>query len=852
MNSVTKNKKRIIYLLAFIVPIIIMIGIYAMIKIYPFGDGSILTRDLKGQYVSYFSEFRDILLGKGSILYSFTKEMGGNMLGLAYYYLISPFNLILLLFPSNMITEAIFIMILLKIGACGLTASIFINKTFKTKYASIIFSTAYALSAYNIAYQQNIMWLDGVILLPLILIGIDRIIEKNKSLLYIITLFLAITTNFYIGFIICIFSCIYFAYRGILKLNKGEILKRILNFIGSSVMAGALSAIVAIPVLYALQGGKATLSLENLIPKINFNLFDLVSKFYPGAFKGDKDMLSGLPNVYCSVFIILLAMLYFFNRRIKIKEKILSAIVILIFVLSMYISTFNLIWHGFNKPIGFPYRYTFALCLFLIILAYKSYLNLEGIKNIAFIIVNIIVIGTSIFVIKADYINLSMHEVLFAIILTVLYSIALVIYKYKISYRNILILFCSILFVFEISYNGKATLQSISYEDRSKFINFKQDVGKVIDNIKENNDGFYRTEKTFEFNHNDAMLLDYNSLSHFSSIYKVDLRKVLGKLGLSETKFYEFYGAGSTIPVDSILSVRNVISKYNFNSSYEKGYNYKDMTVYNNPYWLPLGFMVNDKIRNIDVINNDDVTFEIQNEILNSMSSGENVKYFNKIRTTDVTTYNLGKKDHKYSIINKDDRAYIDIKIRTRRYQPIYMQLQTRGLKNIEVISDGEVAKKYETEGTVEVINLGKYNREKDITVRLNFKNAEGYWLMNRIYSLNLRQFNNLYNNLSENEYEISKYNDTNIIGDVTSTEDKSMLYTSIPYDDGWSVTIDGKKADKVELLNAFIGVEIPKGTHKVEFKYMPQGLKIGAIISGASLVLLILVCIVNRKKRRE
>ena len=233
------------------------------------------------------------------------------MLGLAYYYLISPFNLILLLFPSNMITEAIFIMTLLKVGACGLTASIFINKTFKIKYASVIFSTAYALSAYNIAYQQNIMWLDGVILLPVILMGIDRIIEKNKSLLYIITLFLAITTNFYIGFIICIFSCIYFAYRGILKLNKGEILKRILIFIGSSAMAGALSAIVAIPVLYALQGGKATLSLENLIPKLNFSLFDLISKLYPGAFKGDKDMLSGLPNIYCSVFIILLVMLFF-------------------------------------------------------------------------------------------------------------------------------------------------------------------------------------------------------------------------------------------------------------------------------------------------------------------------------------------------------------------------------------------------------------------------------------------------------------------------------------------------------------------------------------------------------------
>ncbi|MEG0693987.1 MAG: YfhO family protein, partial [Oscillospiraceae bacterium] len=119
----TRKKKRIIYLLAFIIPIVIMVSIYAMIKIYPFGDASILTRDLKGQYVSYFSEFRDILLGKSSMLYSFTKEMGGNMLGLSYYYLISPFNFLLLLFPSSMITEAIFFMTVLKIGFCGLTAS---------------------------------------------------------------------------------------------------------------------------------------------------------------------------------------------------------------------------------------------------------------------------------------------------------------------------------------------------------------------------------------------------------------------------------------------------------------------------------------------------------------------------------------------------------------------------------------------------------------------------------------------------------------------------------------------------------------------------------------------------------
>ncbi|MEG0855866.1 MAG: YfhO family protein [Terrisporobacter sp.] len=852
MNSMTRKKKRIIYLLAFIIPIVIMVSIYAMIKIYPFGDASILTRDLKGQYVSYFSEFRDILLGKSSMLYSFTKEMGGNMLGLSYYYLISPFNFLLLLFPSSMITEAIFFMTVLKIGFCGLTASIFINKLFRPKYASIIFSTAYALTAYNIAYQQNIMWLDGVMLLPLILIGIDKIIHKNKSLFYIVTLFLAIATNFYIGFIICIFSCIYFAYRVILNLHKGHISRKLLKFLGSSIIAGLLSSIITIPVLFSLEGGKATLSLDNLIPKLNFNLFDLVSKLYPGAFKGSDDMLSGLPNVYCSVLVILLAMLYFLNKKIQLKEKICSAVVILIFILSMYISTFNLIWHGFNRPVGFPYRYTFVLCLFLIILAYKSYLNLEGIKNISFIIVNIIIIGVSVFVVKANYENLSMHEVMFAVILAILYSIALVIYKYEIPYKNVLIFICAMLFVVEITYNGKATLESISYENRSNFTDFNKDTGKVIKNIKENNSGFYRTDKTFEFNHNDAMLLDYNSLSHFSSIYKVDLRKLLGKLGLSETKFFEYYGTGSTIPVDSILSVRNIISKYKFNDVYEKGYAYKDMTVYNNPFWLPIGFMVNNNIQNVDVINSDDVTFEIQNEILNSMLAGDKVKYFSKIKTNEITTHNLSKTDGKYAIINKNKKAYIDMHIKARRYEPIYMQIDTTGVKNVEVIQDGEVVKKCDTVGKVSVLNLGRYKNNDDLVVRVNFNKVDGYWLMNRIYGLNLRKFNELYNNLSQNEYNVLEYSDTNILGEVTSTKDKSMMYTSIPYDKGWTVTVDGKEATKVKLLNALTGIEIPKGTHVVQFKYIPQGLKIGAIISGVSLLLLIVLCIINKRKNKD
>ncbi|MGG7099062.1 YfhO family protein [Clostridium sardiniense] len=213
MKNNRKNNISI-YLLSFLIPIIIMLIVYAISKIYPFGDKTLLFRDLRGQYVSYFSAFRNALLGDGSLLYSFTKEIGGNMFGLTAYYMMSPFNIILLLFPREMITEAILVITLLKIGLSGLTLSIFLKKSFKDfGYFSIIFSSAYALMAYNTMYQSNIMWLDGVILLPLVLLGINNIINKKRILLYIFTLALSIITNFYIGFIICIFSVIYFIYN---------------------------------------------------------------------------------------------------------------------------------------------------------------------------------------------------------------------------------------------------------------------------------------------------------------------------------------------------------------------------------------------------------------------------------------------------------------------------------------------------------------------------------------------------------------------------------------------------------------------------------------------------------------
>ena len=221
-----KNKKIFSYFLAFIIPMLIMVLLYMIVGIYPFGSKTVLTVDLQNQYVEFFSAFKDIVQNGGNIFYSFSKTLGGNMYGLICYYLLSPFNIILLLFSKANIIDAVFLINVLKIGFCGLTSFIYFDKTFKYKTnVSFMFSICYSLMAYNIVYSQNIMWLDGVIWLPIVFLGIDKLLNK-KPILFFISLTISIFSNYYIGYMTCIASLIYFIYKLQLQIFNKKRYKR--------------------------------------------------------------------------------------------------------------------------------------------------------------------------------------------------------------------------------------------------------------------------------------------------------------------------------------------------------------------------------------------------------------------------------------------------------------------------------------------------------------------------------------------------------------------------------------------------------------------------------------------------
>lgn len=851
-----------IYLLSFLIPIIIMLIVYAISKIYPFGDKTLLFRDLRGQYISYFSAFRNALVGDGNLLYSFTKEMGGNMFGLAAYYMMSPFNIILALFPKAMITEAILTITLLKIGICGLTFSIFLKKLFKNfGYFSIIFSSAYALMAYNTMYQSNIMWLDGVILLPLVLIGIDNIINKKKTLTYIITLALCIITNFYIGFIICIFSVIYFIYRiAVLRIynkeyfSKSVIYNRVKYFLLGSILGGALSSFVLIPTVYALLGGKAKFEFFSTPIQTNFKMFDILSKFYINGLV-NNDILKGLPNIYCGIFIAILFILYFFNKGIKRGEKICSIIVVAILLVSFYVNKIDYIWHGFNKPVGFPYRYSFLFSFFMILLAYKAYINIKEISNTSIVITLIAICIVSVFMFKLNYVYLSKFNVILSTVLALVYFIFIIIKKNKKNWDTLITFLIMILMFGELGIHALEINTTLNYAKRSEFVKYNSELDNILSNIKNNDNSFYRIGKNFVYNMNDPMLLNYNGLSHFSSMYKVYVKDFLGKMGYVSNKVLFGEGMTSTVTANSLLDVKYILSKTKESGLYNNYYKLLGSThginIYENPYYLPLGFMVNNDITNLN-IKDEKNPFKIQNDILNSMIRGNNENNCYKKEDYDIKLTNLTVKDingsKEYTKQNKHKPAYIEFTIENKSSDPLYAFIETDKIYEAQIYLNNKKITYFST-NNYKVIPLGK----QKVGEKLNFKievKKEKFNINNEyFYYLDMKNYEKDYKEISQNKYDISYFSNTDIKGTVSSSDEKNVLYTSIPYDEGWRVSIDGKEVPKIKLLDSLIGVNVPNGVHEVEFKFIPKGLYLGSVISIITLGLILIGCLYNKKR---
>ena len=380
-----------IYLfLAFFVPFILMFFAFKIAGVSPFGTNQILATDLWHQYYPFLVDYQDKLQHGGSLLWTWKSGGGTNYAALMSYYLASPLNFFSVLVPADKLREFLYVITCVKIGLAGFFYALFLKITFKRKDVSITaFGIMYALCAFIMGYYWNVIWLDTIALLPLVIAGTFALLREGKFRIYVIALALSVLANYYIGLFTCIFVLLVSIGYCIVE-YKGwkDLIKQFLKMAGFSLLSLMMSAVLVLPTYFALH---YTYSAENTFPK-DFAINIGSKADFGGVLEGIGKTIAnsvafikptekeGLPNVYCGVFVIFLALLFFFCSKIKVRERIFCGGLLVFFMLSFIIRQLDYVWHGFHFPNMLPHRFSFLYSFLLIYMAFRVFMNIDSIK----------------------------------------------------------------------------------------------------------------------------------------------------------------------------------------------------------------------------------------------------------------------------------------------------------------------------------------------------------------------------------------------------------------------------------------------------------------------------------------
>ncbi len=873
-------------LLAGLCTAFIMLVVYFCYNMAPFGDITILRMDLYHQYGPLFAELYDRVTGLESLLYSWTSGGGSSFLGNFYNYLSSPTAIFMLLFGHENMPEAISAMVLTKATVAAFTFSYFISKKFNIQNPlTAAFGVLYACSGYFIAYYWNIMWLDSFYLFPLVILGIEYLISKGKMKLYIITLCLTLITNYYMGYMVCIFSVIYFIYyyfstydftatyfgklapkeKGI-KGFLSFIINRLRNsifftsgvkFAFASLGAALLACFAILPVYFILMNCSATSGTFPTEFKTYFSIFDFLANHL--AYLDPTIRSSGtdvLPNVYCGILTIMLVPLYIFSNKITLKEKVMSVGILGIMFASFYTNYLNYIWHGFHFPNDLPYRFSYMYSFILLILAFRALINIKEYTNRQIIGVGTATIAFVILVQEIGSKNFSETGVWICVAFIVIYCLALGILKnpkYPYIAAAALIL-CSCCAEYTVANTNNYSMDQAKINFVGDYEDFRK-IKKKIDK-HEGNDS-YRMELSSLRARMDPCWYNYNGISTFTSMAYESVSNMQSHLAMF-SNFINSYTYNRQTPVYNAFFALDYIvdnqttEKADFNTDYYKEIaSQSKYTAYENLYSLPIAFRVNNEITEWSHDNPN--PFEVQSGLFGNATGLHTV--FNDMELTEVsgegaTCTDLSAENDGYFpySVTEPDGASVTFKFTAQKDGNGYIYLKASD-SNVEAIlvtlPDGTVLRQpVDTKPYILDVGELKEGETVDIYAPFDLGANDGY-LYVYAKTLDNETFNLGYEQLKEDSLKVTEFNDTVIKGTINASND-GVLYTSINYDTGWSVYIDGEKTSSANIHSiggALFGVDITAGEHTVEFKYVPQGLVLGILISVTTLILMLLLC---------
>ncbi|UUX34586.1 YfhO family protein [Fundicoccus culcitae] len=862
---------------------VILVGLAWLFDFTPFGKETMLTVDLGQQYIDFYSLYRETLFNQPEmLLYSFQKAIGGEMVGLWAYYLMSPFNLIFLLFEEHQLAVAVTIITYLKIVAASLSFMYFARKKYQVNTTtSLIFSLSYALMSYVMVYLLNIMWLDGLVFLPLIALGLDKLVTLEKPYLYVVSLSLMLIANYYIGYMISLFLALYalfviFEHYDFSQWKKAAI--QYGRFILYSIIAVLISGISLIPTFVSLSSSKAEHMNFEFNLDVAHELNDIGSKLFIGSFNFDE-MSSGSPNLYAGMLVLLLFVLYFTNRKIKWSEKLIAIIITTVFLFTYHYRVLDRIWHGGQFPIWYHFRFSFTHTFLIIVLALKAF-KYQPKRYSAFTLISLMLgfaAYTFYYYFFTEYEFLDEMRLFVSLAFFLVLLLILQMEQLQPALRQIVLL---AIVSCELFINGVLILNEMSYVDVSKFNDYTATLNEAVADLRHDNNDFYRINKTYMRTKDEAMFAHYNGLDHFGSTLDAVLPDLYGYLGLPEGNGFVTYTNG-TLFTDDFFNIRYLIDVTDDSADHTATEEYvlfpqaTDLDiqahpvvqesdrylVHENTSRLGLGMEVSSDIASEDISFIRHQPIRNQETLLSLIDfNGNDTPYFTSVpieitNLDNVTITDEGDGDYfTYTPIDSDADATVEMQFSTTSNNPYYFSIPSQfDDENVALELNGERYRFYAPFRRRQLTNASYQTIQNNQTFTYRLLESELQANMVNLYEFDEERYNQMIASKQDNQLKVTEFSQNRIKGTINIQQEKAHVLFTIPYDQNWQITVDNEKVEPMSVLSGtLLAIPITQGNHNIELHYFPNSIWVGLAATIFGLAGVLAVSYVESKNKEK
>lgn len=811
MNKFLK-KQSVLFLLCFFTPAVLLLIVFALCHVAPFGDNSIAVHDANIQYVDFFRYYRHIKDGTDDMIFSFTNFLGDSGVALFAYYLASPFNFLILLFKEGQEHLVFSLLVLLKLSTAGLTSGIYLKNRFcdlREEFV-LLLSVSYALMQYSIAQSANIMWLDGVYMFPLVLLGIYQLVRTGKSPLFIFAIGFSVLFNWYAGYFNCIGAIYFFIVELLAPSNSDRTAKQKLISFGSAILHGAaglaISAVFFLPSIKSLLLGKGQSEMKFLVD-FNANPLNVLSGFAIGS-----QSYNGGVSLFCGSLVFIALGVYFVSKNFTLKDKIANGIILFAFLMLCYFKPLEYIANGFRDITSYWYRYSYIIIAFLIFIAARVLSGIENEKRETVIKVTLFEI---MLVFVTNYFEKDATPVKFICITAVLMLIYALIYDAYANGKEWFKKFGSValaaLLFAELGLNAIALFRHEGFSSASEYKEYYEKRAPYIEETLKNDTTFYRiAQEDYRFlsnenltsYYNDSYALGYPGIGHYSSTYANNQANLMAKLG---------YASDPTVPCtnvrmlapDSLLSVKYFIS--------EDG-------IKENKYFIKPALVYSTEVTSVY----DENPFEYVNQLYTELL-GKKTKIYKKVKI-------------KYKL----KQGKLTFKAPKKKKNRItYFALNTNGWTTGKVYCNNKFVSVYSFWLTPQTLVLDT-SKKKEVEVRYDFAGNKDDINDVYCYSLDtkaLKKAAKALNKKAVSDADI-RYEKGKITVFADADKKGMNLFLSVPVSPNWTVTDNGEKIKTNKFAGTFYSIPLQKGENVIEMTYDVAGFSTGKKITALAMLL--------------